>query len=51
LYRVLALSVLLVVKLPVVAAVAAVVVLGVLRLLAAVEPAFKRGDFEHWKND
>ena len=38
------------VKLTAVAAVAAVAVLAALRLLAALEPAFSQGNFEHWKN-
>ena len=50
LYLGLAALALVAVKLPVIAAVAAAAVLGGLRLLAALEPAFSQGNFEHWKN-
>jgi pheophorbide a oxygenase len=51
LYWTLAALALVAVPLPLVAAVAAVLVLGSLRVLAALEPAFRQGNFEHWKNN
>jgi hypothetical protein len=51
LYWTLAALALVAVPLPFVAAVAAVLVLGSLRVLAALEPALRQGNFEHWKNN
>jgi lipopolysaccharide/colanic/teichoic acid biosynthesis glycosyltransferase len=51
LYWTLAALALVAVPLPLVAAVAAVLVLGSLRVLAALEPALRQGNFEHWKNN